>query len=408
MAPTSTNASSSLALALAGMTESVKIPQPRDTNLCHGRESFASVAAKSLPTKPKTSGLPTPPNSISPSLPPQTYSLRPSNDPPTPPAAIHVDSDIDLEEAVEHAKAQDSPQRALTARRLRSLESPDAVGDITPTMLAKHHLPTILLDNGPLAIRFIMAHLTHTVPGFSGIPPAKARRIVVGALEGRGSDGQPGSLNDEVTFEKVGWGRWEAQKRHQPPPEVGAATPSLKIPRDQQQQDRSCYGSIASDISIDSAMEDVSVQQHEADKMSMDGQICTSPIVRAVGQSNADLDDATDEEDWASIGAAALRQASCPMTGGLLRPHQRRQHSHADVRGRGRGAITKQRSSSNFAKSVPTTNVSLYGKQQRPPAAAATKEFQDLVSASEGLVPDIGLGTQDREAVEALLKLSSV
>ena len=408
MAPTSTNATSSIALALAGMTESVNIPKPRDHDFWAGKESFAAVAAKSLPPKNKTGGLPTPPNSISPSLPPQTYARPEHNDPTTPPAAIHVDSDIDLDDAVEHAKAQDSPQRGLTARRLRSLESPDAVGDITPTMLAKHHLPGILLDNGPLAIRHIMGYLTTSVPGFSGIPPAKARRLVVGALEGRGNDGTQGGLNSEVIFEKVGWGRWDARKRGQ---EVrlhhNTAPLGLQIPRSHRRPDRSPYGSQPSDDSYDTHMEDTSMPEHEADKMSIDGRICTSPPLRDNLLQGDDLD-VTDEEDWASIGAAALRQGSCPLTGGLLRPSQRRQQSHVEPKSRGRG-ITK-RPSSNFAKSMPITNHSvLYGKQQQPAksslAAAAVVAEKESLEFSK--VPAAGLGSQDREAVEALLKLSS-
>ena len=66
-------------------------------------------------------------------------------------------------------------------------------------MLAKYHLPDIMLSHGPLAIRHIMGYLTTSVPGFAGIPPAKARRLVVGALEGRGGEG--GGVDGDVEFE---------------------------------------------------------------------------------------------------------------------------------------------------------------------------------------------------------------
>ena len=415
MAPTSTNATSSISLALAGMTESVNIPKPRDANFWHGKESFAAVAAKSLPTtKGKTGGLPTPPNSISPSLPPQTYARPGSNDPTTPPANVHLDSDIDLEDAVEHAKAQDSPHRGLTAPRLRSLESPDAVGDITPIMLAKHHLPGILLENGPLAIRYVMGYLTTSVPGFSGIPPAKARRIVVAALEGRGNDGQEGSLNSEVKFEKVGWGRWDARKCGQGTRSRCKTAPlGLQIPKSHRPVDRTTYGSHASELSYDPHADDSSMPEHEADKMSLDGQVCTSPAVRDQSILHDDLD-VTDEEDWASIGAAALRQASYASSPGHLRPSQRRQQSYVDPKSRGRGVsrgrgITK-RPSSNFAKSLPMANHSvLYGGKHQPSAkAAAAASVVNKESLEFPKVPDVGFGSQDREAVEALLKLSSV
>ena len=418
MAPTSTNNNtSSIALALAGMTESVNTPnKPHDAGFWAGKESFAAVAAKSLPLKNKTSGLPTPPNSISPSLPPQIYKDRAPNGPPTPPAAIHVDSDIDLEDAVEHAKAQVCPQRGLTARRLQSLESPDAVGDITPTMLAKHHLPGILLDNGPLAIRHVMGYLTTSVPGFSGIPPAKARRLVVGALEGRGIDGQQGGLNEDVIFEKVGWGRWDARKRGRPSRAHHAAPPmGLQIPSSHKHPDRTRtlpFGSHPSDNLYDTPMDDTSMPEHEADKMSLDGDICVSPPPASYTLALDDVDDITDEEDWASIGAAALRQGSCPLTGGILSTHRRRHQPYVEPKSRGRG-ITKKPSSS-LAKSVPITrNISVhYGKhhphQQQAKQIVATATVQAPASMDFSTVPPTGFENQDREAVEALLKLSSV
>ncbi|KAL9127508.1 MAG: hypothetical protein Q9217_003638 [Psora testacea] len=402
MAPTSTNTTSSIALALAGMTESVNIPKPHDADFWVGKESFATVAAKPLPIKNKTGGLPTPPNSISPSLPPQTYKIRASHGPPTPPAAIHVDSDIDLEDAVEHAKAQDSPQRGLTASRLRSLESPDAVGDITPIMLAKHHLPGILLDNGPLAIRHVMGYLTTSVPGFSSIPPAKARRLIVGALEGRGIDDVQGGLNGDVIFEKVGWGRWDARKRGRPSRTQHTAPPmGLQIPSSHKHPNRTRdlpFGSHPSHDSYDTSLEDNSTLDNEADKMSLDGEICTSPPPAARTPAFDDLDDATDEEDWASIGAAALRQGSCPLTGGILSTHRRRYQPYVDPKSRGRG-ITKK-PSSNVAKSVPIANNHGKRMQPKPAAVQASMDYSN--------VPNTGFGSQDREAVEALLKLSSV
>ncbi|KAL9096273.1 MAG: hypothetical protein Q9163_006449 [Psora crenata] len=411
MAPTSTNTTSSIGLALAGMTESVNIPKPRDAGLWAGKESFAAVAAKPLPIKNKTAGLPTPPNSISPSLPPQTDKDRSSRGPPTPPAAVHLDSDIDLEDAVEHAKAQDSPQRGLTARRLRSLESPDAVGDITPTMLAKHHLPGILLENGPLAIRHIMGYLTTSVPGFSGIPPAKARRLVVGALEGRGIDGQPGGLNGEIIFEKVGWGRWDARKRGRPS-RAHPAAPSLmgvQIPSSHRYPHRThdvpCGSHPSDTTSDDTPVDEHSAPEHEVDKMSLDDELCTSPPPAAGTPAPEDLDDVTDEEDWASIGAAALRQGSCPLTGGILSTHRRRYQPYVEPKSRGRG-ITKKPSSKTLAKSMPISTNSVYNgkhQQQQQTKQAAVRESMDMFTGAE-----TGFGRQDREAVEALLKLSSV
>jgi len=412
MAPTSTSTNSSIAMAFAGRTESVDIPKPRDSNFWAGKESFAAVAAKSLPLK-HNAGLPTPPNSISPSLPPQAYKARGSSGPLTPPTVTHVDSDIDLDDAVGHAKAQDSPQRGLTTRGLRKLADLDAAGNITPSLLAKHHLPGILLEHGPLAIRHVMGYLTTSVPGFSGIPPAKARRLVVGALEGRGSDGLQGGIDGDVIFEKVGWGRWDARKRGQPAretrdPQHHASHPqsALRIPVSSTRRDRTreMATSHDSDRDYDTPMEDIPSPEHEADRMSLDGieESCSTdepPQQRKV--PNFDLDDVTDEEDWASIGAAALRQSSYPLSGGLM-PTNQRYAPHHDPRSR-TGAAS--RTSSAMAKSMPVTNYLMYNKknqQQQDAAARALMGFTPL--------PDNGFhgDAQDREAVEALLKLSSV
>ena len=408
MAPTSTaNTTSSIARGLAGMTESVNVAKTRD-DIWAGKDSFAVVAARSAPTKKHTAGLPTPPNSISPSLPPQAYHTRSRvvHDPPTPPA-IHVDSDIDLEDAVQHAKAQDSPQRGLTA------DSLGAVGAITPTMLAKHHLPGILLDHGPLAIRHVMGYLTTSVPGFSGIPPAKARRLVVGALEWRGHDGAQGGLDGNVMFEKVGWGRWDARKRGQPLRNLENRRPSqqsgLRIPRGATQRrgkSDGIYGSHQdSEMAYDTPMEDA-VLEHEADQMSMDEDSSYAVQRERKTYPDDDLEDMTDEEDWASIGAAALRQGSYPRTGGII--PSVRTHSYVDPKSRGRGSAPPHTNTA-LAKSMPLTTHVPYndglGRQHHQPPLGSKKPA--LVSPS---LEDVfrGGNDQDREAVEALLRLSSV
>lgn len=409
MAPTSTNTNSNISWNLAGRTESVDIPKPRD-DFWAGKDTFAAVAARSLPTKKATAGLPTPPNSISPSLPPQAYKGRSSDGPLTPPAPTHVDSDIDLEDAVEHAKAQDSSQLGLTARGLSSLADLGSVGAFTPGLLAKHHLPGILLDNGPLAIRHVMGYLTTSVPGFSGIPPAKARRLVVGALEGRGSDGSQGGIDGDVMFEKVGWGRWDARKRGQPPRDARnpqqhpSSLPqgSLRIPVNTTRQDRSrgIATSHGSDREYDTPMEDIGMLEHEADKMSLDGiESCSSyDVPDDKPTMDFDLDEVTDEEDWASIGAAALRQGSYPLSGGLM-PLNQRYPPQVDPKSRGRGA--GGRPLTTTARSMPTTNSSMYNRknQQQQQAAHALMGLSPMPEDSDA---------QDRAAVEALLKLSSV
>ncbi|KAK2767451.1 DNA-binding proteins Bright/BRCAA1/RBP1 and proteins containing BRIGHT domain [Arachnomyces sp. PD_36] len=320
---------SSIAMALAGKTDSLDIPKPRDA----GKDSFAAVVAKSMHRTGYPAMLPTPPNSISPTLPPQgfnargNYSRSPTSDP------LNVDSDIDLQDAVDHANSQDQPQHAGPASQTLNLGSS---GAITPGMLAKHHLPDILLNHGPLAIRHVMGYLTTSVPGFSGIPPAKARRLVVGALEGRGGEG--GGPDGDVEFEKVGWGRWDAKRRGQPPRNRDhVVSPPTSVPSSYSAQrlqpphntpwadPSSPYGtSMAGDSAVFSHSEveygeQGDVTMHEADKMSLDLEdhgYCSSSEAPDDDFDDVGDGDVTDEEDWAQIGAAALRARSLQNASG--------------------------------------------------------------------------------------------
>ncbi|KAJ5929184.1 hypothetical protein N7454_007032 [Penicillium verhagenii] len=320
---------SSIAMALAGKTASVDIPQPR-----------AGLTGKSQSRPGQPTMLPTPPNSISPTLRPQAFKHRPTLSPGSPLSTVpQLDSDIDLEDAVEHANFQD---RSTPSHDI------DSVGDITPLMLAKYHLPDILLQQGPLAIRHVMGYLTTSVPGFSGIPPAKARRLVVAALEGRGN-GEAASVTGDVVFEKIGWGRWDARRRGDPVRDrsFNAASPPSSVAESFQQRGlqieggwnsrrdseiRDQYASAGRNDSIAFSYasfadeeygargryEDLDMLEHEADKMSLDGderEYCSSSEAPdELQEVEWNEGDVTDEEDWAQIGADALRAQS--MTGG--------------------------------------------------------------------------------------------
>jgi hypothetical protein len=298
-------------MALAGKTASVDIP--RRAGLDGGRVS----------TRGQPAMLPTPPNSISPTLPPQAFKQRVTLSPGSPLSTVpQLDSDIDLQDAVEHANH--TPQSAEL----------DSAGAITPAMLAKYHLPEILLQQGPLAIRHVMGHLTTSVPGFSRIPPAKARRLVVAALEGRGNGGEAGGLDGEVVFEKIGWGRWDARRRGEPTRDRelnASSSPPSGIADSFQQRGLQIQGqsgwqvrhpyrmsfaeSTAFSYNDDYGMHgDLDMLEHEADKMSLDGddgEYCSSSEALDEMQENEwDEGDVTDEEDWAQIGADALRARS--------------------------------------------------------------------------------------------------
>lgn len=392
-------------MAFAGKTASVDIPKLRDSNYPSGRDSFAAVAAK--PSK-QHGMLPTPPNSISPNLP--AHHFKPdghhSNNCPAP--LLHrIESDIDLQDAVEHAKSQDHPPHSLSAEALDSLGDLDSAGAITPALLAKHHLPNVLLLNGPLAIRHIMGYLTTSVPGFSRIAGAKARRLVVAALEGRGSGGEGGGLVGDVEFEKVGWGRWDARKRGQPSRESQRlngspdAQPGVAIPQPREAFHASSVklGTSHADSAVFSHSEmdygeTEDVTMHDADKMSLDGDdfgyASSSP---APDDPNLDDDvagDVTDEEDWASIGAEALRARSLPSSAAPLPRHLYQPvpipiYSKASARSRSRGRGTP----STFARSIPKSCLSL-------------NNFTPM-----GLPSGVG-GTQERDAIQALMSLGAM
>lgn len=282
---------SAIGMALNNKSASVEIPKQGGLKL--GRDTFTAVSTN--PSN-RSAMLPTPPNSISPNLPPQRAGLK-------------QESDFEL---------HDAPGNALTAEALDSLGDLDSAGAITPALLAKHHLPAILLSHGPLAIRHIMSYLNSTVPGFSRITSAKARRLVVAALEGRGSGLDATGDEHEVMFEKVGWGRWDARRRGHPtrdgtPP--GSYTSSFSGMQSLVHHDDMSGASVSGRFS--GSDEDHDMFEHEADNMSLDDKEAgyassEAPPPDPMLEDFEDEGDATDEEDWRSIGAEALRARSLP------------------------------------------------------------------------------------------------
>lgn len=335
------------------------------------RDNLAVVAARCVPVTTHPTTLPTPPNSISPSLPPhglraqlQRARLEP------------IDSDLDLHD---ETSTVGSPPY-------------DSAGAITSAMLAKFHLPDILVHQGPLSIRHIMGYLTTSVPGFGGIPPAKARRLVVGALE-KGNKGEGGGLDGDVEFVKVGWGTWDARRRGRLAPEAALRRVSptselypTSIPiskgamwkKDRLQlaaSGSSAGGPWSAAFSHDDR--DALMMEHEADKMSLDGSgsaSCSEAPDDDVAM-NDDPEDMTDEEDWAAVGAAALRASS----------YQPRPDLH-------------------FPSSVYTQGGGLRACSATAGMARAP-QFRPLDFSASHLAPH---DAQEREAVEALLRLGSV
>lgn len=262
-----------------------------------------------------------------------------------------------------------------------------------------------------------MSYLTTSVPGFSRVPPAKARRLVVSAFEGRGSGGEGGGLDGNVLFEKVGWGRWDARIRGQPPRERQAslASPPPSLPSSYSQvgveipgtsrrygQERGFqYGTsltansaVFSHSEVDYEDHDIDMLEHEADKMSLDGRdeqgYCSSSEAPEDLLLDGDLGegDVTDEEDWAGIGAAALRAKSFPTAAGGSRLYQ-------PIAFHSKSYNQSTRSSGKPEQTALAQSV---------PHAAAGSVHAAGFSFLDGATGN----SQERQAVEALLRLGSM
>lgn len=382
---------SSISQALSRNVDAVNIPKPK---------SVASEVAPKASTAKEAAGpsLPTPPNSISPSLPAHGLSARARNEgigsPP-------IDSDIDLQDAVDYANNQGQLQVGSPPSGTDSSGS-DGFGIITPAFLAKHHLPGIVLNNGPMAIRHVMNQLSNTVPGFADVPPAKARRIVVAGLESR----QGGGLDGNVEFEKVGWGRWDAKLRgharsnpvSQPlrkgqlsPPASALLRPqssAVKIPgggiarrKPRQASHGSWYTETPRAGPID--VPDVDMLDQDVERMSLDGDDGQS-ATRKSCHDKSSYDSETDESDWASIGAAGLRASSQPKGGGI------RMHP-----------------ASNPRRSHPRSPYALFPKSMSP-SQTFHAHCQNKTRGIEAERFNVDAGPEEREAAEALLRLGSL
>jgi hypothetical protein len=342
----------------------------------------------------------TPPSSISPTLP--AYKRR-----PLPLAGrLHTPEeesmDIDLQDAVEHAAAQDQPS-ALSEEALAGL---DVTRQISALMLAKHHLPDIIVGHGAMPIREMMAHLTQSVPGFSGLPPAKARRLVVAALEHRAG----GGLHGEIRFEKVGWGRWSVAGSGAAASAKGlaiggssrprnGATPPAGLRAPKSRNERDAYSGSWAAGSWSPPHQHNDDDEEMADQMSLSGTSSESDSA-----SDMDLNDDTDEEDWANMEPGAHR---------AVRPGLRREYTDYNYLSR---TQTSYRSTSH---SLP------YGRTATPsfgqhltvsvpvPAPSLASRGNHVVNAgtSPTTFNHASAGARDedeREAIAALVAMGSM
>lgn len=349
------------------------------------------------------STLPTPPSSISPTLP--AHKRR-----PIPMAGrLHTPEesmDIDLQDAVEHAAAQDQPS-ALSKEALAGL---DATRQITAVMLARHYLPDIIVGHGAMPIREMMAHLTQSVPGFSGLPPAKARRLVVAALEHRAG----GGLHGEIKFEKVGWGRWSVAGSgssargmpiggsHQgatPPASVGSAG-GLQVPKGRGGRDVYSGSWAAGSWSPHRTDDD----EEMADQMSLDGD--SSESDSASEMDLGEINDDTDEEDWSAMGPGAPRDK---------RAGPRCEHRDYNYLSRTQTSNPRYRSVSAQAHSLPhrRTATPIYRNSRAVPSASRGNHVVNagspFTAAPSNAFPGVDASTgAEREAIQALIAMGSM
>jgi hypothetical protein len=130
---------------------------------------------------------------------------------------------------------------------------------------------------------------------------------------------------------------------------------------------------------------DITIPETEADKMSLDGDMsCSSSEAPDDELMGDDPDDITDDEDWAAVGAAALRQASYSASN----VGRNFSSSHVYIGGsRGGGGP----SLSTMAKLAPL--------HQQQHVLRSKPDYSAFGVASD---------SQEREAIEALLRLGSV
>ncbi|TLD37051.1 hypothetical protein E2P81_ATG02833 [Venturia nashicola] len=423
MASTASKPISNIAIAFANQSAFVDIPKSRDA----GRSS-------NLAPSEHHAMLPTPPNSISPTLPP--HKVRSSRSTSHKPQQSQ-DSDVENLDADEHA-ATPGRSQALSTAALSGLEAAQA---ITPVMLAENHLPDILLSSGPIAIRHVLHHLTQTVPGFSRIPPAKARRIVVSALESRVGPLTKGN----VLFEKVGWGRWDARVRGQPPRDARMAQPTpgslhdgshlaaspppslpgsyalsnggigLQVPLARHhldgRRDIHSGGSWTGESVISSRDEDMDMAEYEADKMSLDGRDEDDDMSSHVAPEDEAMsdnpDDVTDEEDWAGIGPQALRQGFS-----TARTEARIDYNSLSYSSSSRMKMAPSMANLMKAGPGPIRRASLYSATSHRGTSypgGTVPPTTSLGVGSTGLAKaGVEVDSQERDAIEALLSMGSM
>ena len=165
--------------------------------------------------------------------------------------------------------------------------------------------------------------------------------------------------------------------------------------------------------------------------MSLSAASCSSSLAEEepILEEDEDLGDVTDEEDWASIGAAALRAGSFPSrvssggggriySGGSVQTSLSRRSGATAAGGGGSGSYTravkrdKEPVTRGLVASVPVGRVGL-GRYSGNGATMGVRQLQRQqqvydVGAADTMMEGVESNSQEREAIEALVRLSEV
>ncbi|KAK4924119.1 DNA-binding proteins Bright/BRCAA1/RBP1 and proteins containing BRIGHT domain, partial [Elasticomyces elasticus] len=215
-----------------------------------------------------------------------------------------------------------------------------------------------------------------------------ARRLIVAALEGRVDTGTGGDPND-IIFEKVGWGRWDARRR-------GNAQGASPLSYSSSYDTRRDLSGTSSNGRNPSSDEDHDM--FDADKMSLDDDEAgyqSSEAPPPDPMMDLDSGDETLEEDWESIGAEALRARSLPpgsLPKGAKKIYQPIGYTYGGPSMRGPPTF------GNIGKSVPAPRPQL---PMRSATITTTNQATPRFSSPNH-------DSQERAAIEALISMGSM
>jgi hypothetical protein len=187
--------------------------------------------------------------------------------------------------------------------------------------LAETWLPQLFHQHGPLAIRHLTQFLAHGNATFGALVPGQQRRAVVKALESRKG----------VLFEKVGWGRWALLEGKYDAALTGNhRAPGYFTPESLPMQMRSTSGQGTLSASLKRSGGVPHPQGMPTSSYQSHNEFLFSPSLSVgvpreededVDPLDLDEESGTDEEDWKSLGAEALRRRTQAARVGSVGQH---------------------------------------------------------------------------------------